>query len=70
MPRYIDKYILSIDSSSEFALFVAEYDYCQARYHFIRSEDGEGCAEMLIEYHIRCGYPSEVDMFVAQAVFQ
>ena len=48
----------------------AEKDYPQARYHFVRSEDGEGCAAMLMEYHITLGYPSEVDLFIAQAVFQ
>jgi len=49
---------------------VTELDYTQARYHFIRSTDGKGCAAMLIEYHIVRGFPSEVDLFIAQAVFQ
>ncbi|XP_033630590.1 Golgi to ER traffic protein 4 homolog [Asterias rubens] len=47
-----------------------EKNYLEARYHFLHSYDGEGCATMLIEYHVANGYPSEVDMFVAQAVFQ
>ncbi|XP_042719976.1 Golgi to ER traffic protein 4 homolog isoform X4 [Tympanuchus pallidicinctus] len=32
--------------------------------------DGEGCANMLVEYSSSRGYRSEVDMFVAQAVLQ
>jgi len=51
-------------------LVCSELDYTQARYHFIRSTDGKGCAAMLIEYHIVRGFPSEVDLFIAQAVFQ
>ncbi|XP_022095557.1 Golgi to ER traffic protein 4 homolog [Acanthaster planci] len=47
-----------------------EKNYFEARYHFLHSCDGEGCASMLVEYHVANGYPSEVDMFVAQAVFQ
>ncbi len=49
---------------------VAEKNYVQARYHFLHSSDGEGCAAMLIEYHVTLGYPSEVDLFIAQAVLQ
>uniref|UniRef100_A0A803XZ19 Guided entry of tail-anchored proteins factor 4 n=1 Tax=Meleagris gallopavo TaxID=9103 RepID=A0A803XZ19_MELGA len=33
-------------------------------------KDGEGCANMLVEYSSSRGYRSEVDMFVAQAVLQ
>lgn len=47
-----------------------EKNYPQARYHFIRSTDGSNCATMLVEYHVSKGYPSEVDLFIAQAVFQ
>ncbi|XP_013412251.1 Golgi to ER traffic protein 4 homolog [Lingula anatina] len=47
-----------------------EKNYPEARYHFVHSNDGEGCAAMLVEYHITHGYPSEVDMFIAQAVLQ
>lgn len=47
-----------------------EKNYPQSRYHFIHSTDGDGCATMLIEYHISKGYPSEVDLFIAQAVLQ
>ena len=48
----------------------AEHNYPQARYHYVHSEDGEGCAAMLLEYHIARGYPSEVDLFITQAVLQ
>ncbi|XP_074647420.1 Golgi to ER traffic protein 4 homolog [Tubulanus polymorphus] len=47
-----------------------EKNYVDARYHFLHSTDGENCAEMLIEYHVKKGFPSEVDCFIAQAVLQ
>ncbi|XP_071509251.1 Golgi to ER traffic protein 4 homolog B-like [Diadema antillarum] len=47
-----------------------EKNFFEARYHFLRSMDGEGCALMLVEYHLNKGYSSEVDMFIAQAVLQ
>lgn len=47
-----------------------EKNYQQSRYHFIHSTDGYNCATMLIEYHIKKGYPSEVDLFIAQTVLQ
>ncbi|XP_058013645.1 Golgi to ER traffic protein 4 homolog isoform X2 [Ahaetulla prasina] len=47
-----------------------EQNYCESRYHFLHSTDGEGCANMLVEYSSAKGYRSEVDMFVAQAVLQ
>ncbi|XP_076309076.1 Golgi to ER traffic protein 4 homolog isoform X2 [Tachypleus tridentatus] len=47
-----------------------EKNYAQSRYHFTHSSDGDGCASMLIEYHINKGYPSEVDLFITQAVLQ
>ncbi|XP_064644612.1 Golgi to ER traffic protein 4 homolog [Lineus longissimus] len=47
-----------------------EKNYAEARYHFLHSTAGEECANMLIEYHNTKGYPSEVDLFVAQAVLQ
>ncbi|KAB7505614.1 Golgi to ER traffic protein 4-like protein [Armadillidium nasatum] len=47
-----------------------EKNYACARYHYIRSCDGSGCATMLVELHLLRGYPSEVDLFLAQAVFQ
>ncbi|KAM4697577.1 Golgi to ER traffic protein 4 homolog isoform 2-T2 [Rhinophrynus dorsalis] len=45
-----------------------EQNYYESRYHFLHSSDGEGCANMLVEYSSTRGYRSEVDMFVAQAV--
>ncbi|XP_061169060.1 Golgi to ER traffic protein 4 homolog [Saccostrea echinata] len=50
--------------------FWDEKNYVQARYHLIHSHDGKNCALMLIECHIKGGYPSEVDLFIAQAVLQ
>lgn len=45
-------------------------DYARARYHFIHSEDGYACGNLLIEFHLKSGYPSEVDLFIVQAVLQ
>ncbi|KAI2658673.1 hypothetical protein H4Q32_016787 [Labeo rohita] len=42
----------------------------ESRYHFLHSSDGEGCAQMLVEYSSARGFHGEVDMFVAQAVLQ
>lgn len=47
-----------------------EHNYPQARYHYLHSMDGKGCAAMLLEYHVQQGYPSEVDLFITQAVLQ
>ncbi|XP_035254591.1 Golgi to ER traffic protein 4 homolog isoform X2 [Anguilla anguilla] len=47
-----------------------EQNYSESRYHFLHSSDGEGCAQMLVEYSAARGFRSEVDMFVAQAVLQ
>lgn len=62
-------------SNSRSCCFVAtrlfsEKDYAQARHHLVRSQEGEACAAMLIEYQITCGFPNEVDLFIAQAVLQ
>ncbi|XP_059144290.1 Golgi to ER traffic protein 4 homolog [Physella acuta] len=51
-------------------IFWQERNYAQARYHYIHSTDGEACAQMLLEFHRTQGYPSEVDMFITQAVLQ
>lgn len=48
----------------------AEQNYGESRYHFLHSSDGEGCANMLVEYSTARGFRSEADMFVAQAVLQ
>lgn len=47
-----------------------EKKFMQAQYHFVHSKDGEGCATMLVEYHVTYGFPSEVDMFIVQVVLQ
>lgn len=44
--------------------------YTEARQHFLHSQDGEGCGSMLVEYHLSRGYPSELDLFIAQTVLQ
>ena len=48
----------------------SEQNYSESRYHFLHSSDGEGCAQMLVEYSSTRGFRSEVDMFVVQAVLQ
>ncbi|CAL4105869.1 unnamed protein product, partial [Meganyctiphanes norvegica] len=47
-----------------------EKNYGSARYHYLRSEDGGGCAHMLVELHLLGGYPGEADIFLTQAVLQ
>ncbi|KAL5019328.1 hypothetical protein ScPMuIL_005050 [Solemya velum] len=51
-------------------IFWQEKNYLQARYHFLHSSDGQTFSTMLIEFNIVKGYPSEVDLFLAQAVLQ
>lgn len=64
-------YVATLLLHNEFGItYWNERNYARSRYHFIRSENGIGCATMLVEFHITYGYPSEVDMFVAQAVLQ
>lgn len=47
-----------------------EKNYQESRYHFIHSTDGDGCAAMLVEFQTSKGYSSEIDLFIAQTVFQ
>jgi len=47
-----------------------EKNYAQARFHLIHSHSGESCGLMLVEYSTSRGYPSEVDLFITQAVLQ
>ncbi|XP_049949715.1 Golgi to ER traffic protein 4 homolog [Schistocerca serialis cubense] len=47
-----------------------EKNYTLARHHFLHSEDGTGCATMLVELHRQRGFACEVDLFIAQAVLQ
>lgn len=62
-------YILTINTQICLCVCV-EQNYSESRYHFLHSSDGEGCAQMLVEYSASRGFHSEVDMFVAQAVLQ
>ncbi|KAF4519387.1 hypothetical protein B566_EDAN008695 [Ephemera danica] len=45
-------------------------NYYLARFHFLHSPDGQGCAKMLVELHMARGFASEVDLFITQAVLQ
>ena len=47
-----------------------ETNYHMARYHFIRSDDMQNLGSMLVEIQVDLGYPSEIDLFVTQAVMQ
>ncbi|KAF7266623.1 hypothetical protein GWI33_020122 [Rhynchophorus ferrugineus] len=47
-----------------------EQNYIQARHHYIHSQDGKGCAKLLIEFQMTKGYKYEADLFIAQAVLQ
>jgi len=47
-----------------------EKNYAQARFHFVHSHSGESCGLMLVEYSTSRGFPSEVDLFITQAVLQ
>lgn len=47
-----------------------EKNYTVAHKHFLHSSNGAAYANMLIELHTTKGLKSEVDLFIAQAVFQ
>lgn len=51
-------------------LWEQEKNYKDSRYHYLRSHDGRSFANMLIEAHQTLGYPSEIDLFIAQTVLQ
>jgi hypothetical protein len=51
-------------------LWDKEKNYKDSRYHYLRSNDGRSFAIMLIEAHQTFGYPSEIDLFIAQTVLQ
>ncbi|XP_066151647.1 Golgi to ER traffic protein 4 homolog [Euwallacea fornicatus] len=51
-------------------IYWEELNYPQARHHYIHSQDGKGCANLLIEFQMAKGFKSEVDLFIAQAVLQ
>ena len=42
--------------------------YPEARQHFLQSSDGQGCGHMLVEFHQRRGFTSE--LFIGQTVIQ
>jgi len=44
--------------------------YPEARQHFLQSSDGQGCGHMLVEFHQKRGFNSELDLFIAQTVLQ
>ena len=44
--------------------------YPESRQHFLQSSDGQGCGHMLVEFHQRRGFNSELDLFIAQTVLQ
>ncbi|VDK53018.1 unnamed protein product [Anisakis simplex] len=47
-----------------------ENKYVAARNHFFLSNDSEGFASFLIDFQQHCGFKSEKDLFIAQAVLQ
>jgi len=47
-----------------------EKQYPESRQHFLHSKDGAGCGQMLVEFHTLKGFPSELDLFIAQTVLQ
>ncbi|KAI4456143.1 hypothetical protein MML48_8g00008243 [Holotrichia oblita] len=47
-----------------------EKNYVQARYHYLHSKDGNGCARLLIEFQSTQGFRCEADLFIAQVVLQ
>ncbi|CAF1281357.1 unnamed protein product [Rotaria sp. Silwood1] len=51
-------------------LWEQEKNYKDSRYHYLRCYDGRSFAIMLIEAHQKFGYPSEIDLFIAQTVLQ
>ena len=48
----------------------SEKDYAQARDHFLYASKPEEYGNMLVEFACKKGYPSEADLFIAQAVLQ
>jgi len=47
-----------------------EENYAQARDHFLYASRPEDYGNMLVEFACKKGYPSEADLFIAQAVLQ
>jgi len=44
--------------------------YAESRKHFLQSGDGEGCGNMLVEFHLGRGFNTELDLFITQTVLQ
>ena len=44
--------------------------YPEARQHFLQSCDGQGCGQMLVEFHLGKGFNTEYDLFIGQTVLQ
>ena len=44
--------------------------YAESRKHFLQSGDGEGCGNMLVEFHLCRGFNTELDLFITQTVLQ
>lgn len=51
-------------------LYWQEKNYVLARHHYLHTNDGSGCAEMLLDFHQNQGYSNEVDLFITQTVLQ
>ncbi|KAF0310087.1 Golgi to ER traffic protein 4 [Amphibalanus amphitrite] len=47
-----------------------EGDLVGARYHLLRSDDGQSCARLLVDLHLQRGAADEIDLFITQAVLQ
>ena len=47
-----------------------EGNYAQSRDHFLYASKPEDYGNMLVEFACKKGYPSEADLFIAQAVLQ
>ena len=47
-----------------------EGNYAEARNHFLYASRPEDYGSMLVEFACKKGYPSEADLFIAQAVLQ
>ncbi|XP_053695443.1 Golgi to ER traffic protein 4 homolog [Sabethes cyaneus] len=47
-----------------------EDNLTQARHHFLLSKDGNSCGHMLIQLSETKGFPSEMDLFIAQVILQ
>jgi hypothetical protein len=60
-----------VDLHREIALNLwNEKNYIKSRYHFLHSTDGKSFSNMMIECHLKYGYPNEVDLFLTQSVLQ